>query len=191
MFVVAVDFEMADRDMAWLSYCFIVSHYPSGNLIDIRSGSCERSPCEYHPVTAEFWREHSGAHAQITKDGRGHTPEKMEQKMMEDFLFIRAKYPNIRILSDNVCLDLFVLSRILLRNGHESVLYGPDGKFQQPVCAWSFRSACNTSGGHYIKYGHRDIDCYFGPKHTPQADCARIISSYFKCLDKQRGGPHV
>ena len=41
----------------------------------------------------------------------------------------------------------------------------------------------DLAGNRSIKNYHKITDNYFGPRHTPKSDCARVLSHHFKILD--------
>jgi hypothetical protein len=189
-----IDFEAIDTIGTWLGYGIIIAEYPSGKILDIQEQSCERNLQEYSPRTMEFWKQHQEAHDYLVNNGKGIYSEVAEQELCLYIVSILKKYPNIYLISDNPQYDIRLLDNLMQKHNHSPVSVRGKDLYFQCLCTWSFQNGIlsllqkkpkdiNQVRNSLALCYDRHVDGYFGPRHAPLADCARIISQHFKMLD--------
>jgi hypothetical protein len=195
-----VDFETVSRHGDWLCFAAMVVSYPGGNIIEAITIGCERTDDEYDASTLAFWTRNQIAKDFIAKNIKMETKEDAESKVISFINGTLQKFPAAFVISDNPEFDICILNRILRSHGHDPISDRKHGqnKYYHSICTWSYQLAvCSWLGvtAHQLETGHaatanhrRRIDDYFGPRHTPLADCARIIASHFHLIDIMVGG---
>lgn len=184
-----VDFEAVNKKGTWFAYAIMVAEYPSGKLIDIKYSGCERDNKDYDEITHMFWNKHQKAHEQLINTGKGKIAEIEELLLCEYISEIVKKYPKIYVISDNPQYDIRLLDNMLQLYNFPPISVRGNKMYFQCICTWSFKMGIialfgkNTIIDDMDTTTDRQVDAYFGPRHTPKADCARIISQHFKVMD--------
>lgn len=180
----SVDFECVDGDGTWIAFSAIVAEYPTGKQLDCITLACERQESEYAESTMAFWKKHPSQLKILKTLGDGHQAADQEVKICDFVAGVLEKHPSVFVLSDNPQLDIRLLDNMLVQNGKTCISDRKD-KYFQCLCTWSYRQGVQA----VLKKKpppirtDRDVDAYFGPRHTPQADCAQILSEHFRTLD--------
>ena len=191
---VTIDFEAVNQKGVWLCYCIMVSEYPRGKVIEFHQGRCDRSDDEYDEITKQFWENHSDAYHIIKSQYQCLPINDANKLLCSRISDIVSKYERAYFVSDNPQFDLKILDNILTSNGYDPVSRRSENLYLQCVCTWSFQLSILSLLGFspididkfLIRKGlisSREIDNYFGPRHTPRSDCAKILCNHFKILD--------
>lgn len=183
---VCVDFKCANRKGAWLCYCIMVSEYPTGTILYSTVGYCHRHAGVYDESTMAFWNKHRRSYDLIVSEYADNVQD-AELLLCQYIGHIVREFPNARVISDNPQYDIRILDNVLTSHGWEPVSCR-GGSYSQCVCTVSFERAVLAMYKHTppttgtLKY-NRDLYRDFGPRHTPKADCARILARHFDMLD--------
>ena len=189
-----VDFECVNDKNDWFACTVIMAEYPSGNIHDIKKFSCERDDTLSDPVTREFWRRNIVAYHQLISEGQGKVSHDEELELCVHVTSMIKQFPKIYVVLDNPQYDNRLLDNILQAHNFPPIAVRPGNTYYQSVCTWSFKMGVFALLGRKTKDLQiilnelglnkcRDVDDYFGVRHTPQADCARILSEHFKVMD--------
>lgn len=194
-----IDFESVDTSGKWWCYGIMVAEYPSGNIVCSHHGKCPRTIDEFDDPTRQFWDQHPSSFDIISKYPSTDTVTVAEQQLCRKVYSILLKYPHVRLVSDNPGFDIRILDNIMVKYGYKPTSHRANGGYLQCTCTWSYQlpimrmykiQACELDEYmHAIGLGYaleRSVTTYFGPKHTPRADCARILSQHFKMLDLEK-----
>lgn len=193
---VTIDFESVNTCGRWYCYSIMVSNYPKGDVLEIQTGGCTINDSEYDAATAAFWNRNRKAHDINRSDDnyKKLPPQEATILLCSRISKIMKEYPRVYFVTDNPGYDLTILNTILVQNGYNPVSNRDGDVYFQCICSWSFRLSTLAILGisrskvneylrqHNIRHD-RTVDIYFGPRHTPQADCARIMSQHFEILD--------
>jgi hypothetical protein len=189
-----IDFESINRRGDWLAYAIMLVNYPTGDILDIRESACYRKIEDYDKNTLAFWQKHNIAHQQLLINGKDKSAKVEEQLLCDYISNIMQKFPKVYLISDNPQHDLRLIDNMLLKHDFDPISVRGSYLYFQAICSWSFQTGVltllNKKKEHIDSFRAelnihqtRRVDDYFGPRHTPQSDCARIISSHFKILD--------
>lgn len=195
-YVVTVDFETISPTETWFAYCVMLSKYPEGTILQCELGAYR--PFGENPPN-KFWRKNQTSYQYILKhmvncDNGKKNIDDHEKNLCQTINTILQKYPHCTIISDNPSFDIKILDNLLLKHGFNVSSNRGHDIYYQCVCTWSFRiSVCTllrisnlklySFVKQYVNNITREVDGNLGPKHTPKADCARILSQYFQLLD--------
>ena len=170
----SIDFELVNRRGGTLAYALVVAHYPTGRILDSAHGTCIRGLHEYDHCTYKFWHTNYEAYLMLLQKA-SMCPREMEIKMTEDFTRMLKRWPDIVIVSDNPATDVGLLDNALIRSNLDPSCFRPNGKYYQPICSWSYRLGLSLPQSKSPLL--RDTGKYYAPRHTPIADCARVLDA--------------
>jgi hypothetical protein len=188
-----VKFQTIDTRGNWLCYGLMLASYPSGQVLFSTQGVCDRPTTHFDEHTKKFWLAHHTA-LEMIQTYPAQTVSIGEAQLCNCISYLLHAYPKAYLISDNPQLDMRILNNIMIAHGREPVYYRNNMTYYQCICTWSFQLSVLSLlhiGQHQIvsflqsKFicKSREVDRYFGPKHTPIADAARVLSRHFKILD--------
>lgn len=191
-----IDFESVTQTSKWFAYALMLVEYPSGKIVQCKEGGCKRVLSEYDVESKIFWNKHKNAHDYLLKKHENVSDdiEIEEFNLCSCIRQIIQDFPNVYIVSDNPQYDIRLLDNMLEKYNFPPIsVRGPD-IYYQCICTWSFQLATlallDLKREDINNYLHnnkllkqRQIDSYFGLRHTPTADCARILNEHFQLMD--------
>ena len=192
---ITIDFESVNARAGWFAYGIFVAEYPSGKLHEVHDGYCVRDEKEFDDVTRAFWEKNQLAWKTIEARKKNHTEEEAEKILCQQIQEITARYPMAYVVSDSPSYDVRILDNILTKNGFPAISNRQKKHYYQTICTWSFQMAVlamfriksnevrQKLMNHQFYTANREVDNFFGPRHTPNGDCARILSNHFCILD--------
>jgi hypothetical protein len=178
-----VDFEASDAKGSWFAYGVAVTTFPSAEVLFLRSGVRARQHVD--KVTSEFWDLNPDASAYFEARSLEAPATELDICAAVDEIF--RSFPGVIFVSDNPCFDIFILDSILRSNNKPPVsLYS--GIYIKPVCTSSFEAAVRLTRGKSFRKQNK---CYFGPPHTPAADCVSILMSHMGNLKEAMNSKYI
>ena len=188
-----IDFESTDKKGTWFSYAVILAEYPSGKILSMRQSGCNRPKTDYDEKTLKFWNKNLKAHNQMTATYKTNKVEHEELCLCKYISQILAEYPTVYLISDNPQYDIKLVDNILAKYDFDPISMRNDKLYFQCICTWSYRLGVKAILNQKridinalesnLPDVYRELNAYFGPRHTPQADCARILRDHFRLMD--------
>lgn len=177
-----IDFECLQPGV-WQSVGIIVVH--KNQCIDYLELACERDIDNIPTKTMQFWNKHKKAFNYNINIGVGYTPKEQEMKLCNFISNWKKIVPNFYMIVDNPEYDLHILNDILLRNGSDVISKRNSQVYFQSICTWSSKRVLKMLGISLNVYNSKRY-VHNTPKqtirHTPIADCIRIMNAYLHML---------
>lgn len=177
-----IDFECFQPD-TWQSVGIVVIR--NNKCIDYIELACERDIDTIPNKTMQFWNRHKKAFNYNIEQGVGYSYQEQEIKICNFIENWKKMVPNFYMVVDNPEYDIRLLNDILVRNGHDVISKRSPSVYFQSICTWSSKRMLNLLGISLHAYKDKNIIENI-PKqsirHTPLADCIRIMNLYLHMM---------
>lgn len=177
-----IDFECFQPNI-WQSVGIIVVR--NNKCIDHLELACERDIDTIPYKTMQFWNRHKKAFNYNIDIGVGYTCQEQEIKICNFIANWKKMVPNFYMVVDNPEYDISLLNDILTRNGHDVISKRSQQVYFQSICTWSSKRILKLLGISLNVYRDKNFIVDIPEqmvRHTPVADCIRIMNSYLNMM---------